>query len=137
MTNADITVTTADIGSLSRSLARHRAESFARVIADCDVEHQEPTEWRVRPHADEKTPTAEQVAGVVAGIAAIGEASEALTRAGWRTSIAGNRITVDDEVLAQFIGAGVGPAGGVDATWVIYAFAGTTPVWVVGAERQP
>ena len=48
--------------------------------------------------------TAEQVAG----IPAIGEACDELEKVGWRASIAGNRITVNDEVFAQFIGATVG-----------------------------
>jgi hypothetical protein len=85
---------------------------------------------------DQDTLTAEQVAGVVAGIPVIGEACDALRNAGWRASIAGNRITVNDEVFAQFIGATAGAPGGVDARWVIYRIAGTPPVWVVGAEPQ-
>ena len=80
--------------------------------------------------------TAEQVAGVVAGIPAIGEACDALKKAGWRASIAGNRITVNDEVFAHFIGASVGALGGTDARWVIYRIVGTPPVWVVGAEPK-
>ncbi len=128
-------MTTADIGSLTRRLVHDRAEPLSRAKADRNVDQQKPVEWTVLPHADEKTPTAEQVAGVVAGIPFIGKACEALIRAGWRASIAGNRITVNDEVLAQFIGAGA--AGGVDAAWVIYAIAGAHPVWVVAAERQP
>lgn len=86
-----------------------------------------PGEWA-------KMLTAEQVAGVVAGIPAIGEACDALKKAGWRASIAGNRITVNDEVFAQFIGATVGALGGIDARWVIYRIAGTPPVSVGGAE---
>lgn len=112
-----------------------RAEPLTRAKADGNVHQQKPVGWTVLPHADKKTPTAEQVAGVVAGIPSIGKACEALTRAGWRASIAGNRITVNDEVLAQFIGAGA--AGGLGAAWVIYATVGAHPVCVVGAERQP
>jgi hypothetical protein len=115
---------------------RDRAEVFSRAQADCE-DRRTPTERTVRPHADEKTPTAEQVAGVVAGIPAIGEACAALIKAGWRASIAGNRITVNDEVLVQFIGTGIGRAGGLEATWVIHRIAGMPPVWVVGAEREP
>jgi hypothetical protein len=89
----------------------------------------------LREHQD--TVTAEQVAGLVAGIPVIGEACEALRNAGWRASIAGNRITVNDEVFAQFIGANVGALGDVDARWVIYRIAGAPPVWVVGAGPQP
>ena len=86
---------------------------------------------------DQNTVTAEQVARVVAGIPAIGEACEALKKAGWRASIAGNRITVDDDVFAQFIGATAGVYGSVEARWVIYGIAGTPPVWIVGAEPRP
>ena len=50
----------------------------------------------------------------MAGIPAIGEACEALKKAGWRASIAGNRITVDDDLFAQFIGATAGARGGVE-----------------------
>jgi len=82
------------------------------------------------------TITAEQVAGVVAGIPTIGDACGALKNAGWRASIAGNRITVNDEVFAQFVGAAIGAAGGA-ASWVIYGIAGTPPIWVVGAEPEP
>ena len=83
---------------------------------------------------DRSALSAEQVAGMVAGIPAIGEACDALRKAGWRASIAGNRITVNDDVFAQFIAATVGARGGVEARWVIYGIAGTPPVWVVGAE---
>jgi hypothetical protein len=86
---------------------------------------------------DQNTVTAEQVARVVAGIPAIGEACEALKKAGWRASIAGNRITVDDDLFAQFIGTTAGAHGGVEARWVIYGIAGTPPVWIVGAEQPP
>jgi hypothetical protein len=85
-------------------------------------------------HEDQNTVTAEQVARVVAGIPAIGKACEALKKAGRRASIAGNRITVDDDVFAQLIGATVRARGGVEARWVIYTIAGTPPVWIVGAE---
>jgi hypothetical protein len=54
---------------------RDRAEVFSRAKADCE-DRRTPTERTVRPHADEKTPTAEQVAG----ISAVGEACAALKR---------------------------------------------------------
>jgi hypothetical protein len=88
-----------------------------------------------RLHEDQKTVTAEQVARLLVGIPTIGEACEALKKAAWRVSIAGNRITVDDDVFAQFIGATVGARGSVEARWVIYGIAGTPSVWIVGAER--
>ena len=76
----------------------------------------------------------EQVAQVLAGIPAIGWACRALEAAGWHATIAGNRITVNYEVFAQFIARSVGQSGHVDASWVVYTVAGTPPVWVVGAE---
>lgn len=60
-------------------------------------------------------PTAEQVADVVADIPAIGAARDALQRAGWRATIAGNRITVNDDVLVHFISAFGGAALVIDA----------------------
>ena len=79
--------------------------------------------------------TAEQVAAVVAGIPVIGKACDALKKAGCCARIAGNRITVNDELYAQFIGASVGSLGDTDATWVIYQIGGA-PVWVSGAEPR-
>ena len=49
----------------------------------------------------------------------IGEARNALERAGWRATIAANRVTVNEEVLAQLIPATVRSFGAVDAYWVI------------------
>ena len=81
---------------------------------------------------NDNSPTPDEVAQTVAGIPTIGEARVALMNAGWRATIAGNRITVNDGVFAQFFGAG----GGVDANWVVFEIAGTPSVRVVGAERQ-
>jgi hypothetical protein len=89
-----------------------------------------------RPGEQAKMLTAEQVAAVVAGIAVIGRACDALKNAGCYARIAGNRITINDEMFAQFIGATVGTLGNTDATWVIYQTGGAAPVWVVGAESQ-
>ena len=78
--------------------------------------------------------TVEKVGRVLSGISLIGEARNALEMAGWRATIAANRVTVNEEVLAQLIPATVGSFGAVDAYWVIYAISGTRPVWIVGAE---
>jgi hypothetical protein len=78
----------------------------------------------------------ERVAKVVSGISVIGDARNALDAAGWTATIAANRITVDEEVLAQFVPAKAGSAGRVDARWVVYAITGAHPVWIVGAERR-
>jgi hypothetical protein len=82
----------------------------------------------------QSTLTVEQVAHVVAGIPLIGWAHRALEAAGWHATIAGNRITVSDEVFAQFVPASAGQFGHINASWVIYLVAGTPPVWIVGAE---
>ena len=78
--------------------------------------------------------TIEKVGRVLSGISLIGEARNALERAGWRATIAANRVTVNEEVLAQLIPATVRSFGAVDAYWVIYAISGTRPVWIVGTE---
>jgi hypothetical protein len=82
----------------------------------------------------QSTLTVEQVARVVGGIPLIGWAHRALEAAGWHATIAGNRITVNDEVFAQFVPASAGQFGHINASWVIYLVAGTPPVWIVGAE---
>ena len=102
----------------------------------------------VAPQGDQNLLTAEEVAGVVSGIPTIGEACDALSKAGWRASIAGDRITVNDEVFAVFIsGCRAGaPLGDVGSRWMIYAITEvdrlwerhlrTRPVWVDAAEPQ-
>jgi len=91
----------------------------------------------VEPGSTEKEITTEKVAQIVAGIAVIGEAQSALQKAGWRATIAGNRITANDEIFAQFIAPSAGPSAARDARWVIYSITGNPPVWIVGAEAQP
>ncbi|MFG1930069.1 hypothetical protein ACGFK1_05380 [Mycobacterium sp. NPDC048908] len=76
----------------------------------------------------------ESVASVISGLSVIGEARNALIAVGWAATIAANRITVGEDVLAQFIPAKVGTYGLISARWVIYSMAGTQPVWIVGAE---
>ena len=73
-----------------------------------------PAAAAVAPQQDQNTL---EVAGVVSGIPAIGEARDALRKAGWRASTASNRITVDDEVFALFI-SGRCAGGGPSATLV-------------------
>jgi hypothetical protein len=97
---------------------------------------------RVRDHPgacdDDRIGTApslvEKVAGVVAGHSLIGYAHAALRAAGYGATIAGNRITVDETVLVQYIAPANGPYGGVAASWVIHRIDGATPVWIVGSE---
>lgn len=72
------------------------------------------------PDAVGQTLTAEGVAAVVAQHPAIGTACDALNNAGWPSVIAGNRITVADEVLALFIAEVAGESGRLAARWVVY-----------------
>jgi hypothetical protein len=69
----------------------------------------------------------EQVAKMVAGISTIGHARTVLERAGWTATITANRITVNQEIEAQFI------AVNGKTWWQIYTADGTPPVWIVGA----
>jgi hypothetical protein len=74
----------------------------------------------------------EGVANVVAGIPAIGVALRALEAAGWHATIAGNRITVDEEVLVQFVAPTVGRFGRIGATWMIRPVADASQTLIVG-----
>jgi hypothetical protein len=79
--------------------------------------------------SDAPAVTTEQVAKVVAGVSFIGLASRALERAGWSAAIVANRITVNHEIIAQFV------AGTIDEPcWLVYTVTGKPPIWVVGAE---
>lgn len=77
--------------------------------------------------------TTDQVADVLLDTLVIGKACEALRGAGWQTRIAGNRISVNDEVFAQYISAVVGRTGRRETRWVVYSVAGTAPMRVVTA----
>lgn len=85
---------------------------------------------------DKGPPTVNQVAEVIDGIRTIGEACNSLTGAGWRATIAGNRITINDEVFAEYVSVGVGSADNRDATWMVYALGRALLVWRTAAERQ-
>jgi hypothetical protein len=78
----------------------------------------------------------ERVAKVVSGFSVIGEARNALSAAGWTATIAANRITVDEDVLAQFIPAKVGAFGLIRPCWLVYSSAGAQPVWIVGIDES-
>jgi hypothetical protein len=63
-------------------------------------------------------PTVKRVADIMAGVPTIGRACDALRAAGWHSSIAGNRITVDDRIFARYIGPG--PFGPSEPRWLVY-----------------
>lgn len=78
--------------------------------------------------------TAEAVAKAIAGIATIGHARAVLERAGMRATVAANRITVGEAVVAQLIPAKAGLYGPVAEQWIVHSLDGTRPVWIVGSE---
>lgn len=82
---------------------------------------------RAHPRFETRALKARQVAEIVAGSSTIGSACGALRLAGWHASIAGNRITADDEVYAQFISVGVGDT--YSASWMVYA-PSVDPIWL-------
>lgn len=84
--------------------------------------------WIVSP------PTAERVAAVVSGIATIGEACNALRAEGWSSTIAGNRITVNDRVFARFIDESVGMCAGTAPRWVVYGIGDPSSALIVGSD---
>lgn len=72
-------------------------------------------------------PNADRVAEVVAGIPTIGEACRALSAAGWQSKVAGNRISVNDQVFVRYIYETAGSNGSDDTRWVVYGV-GDRPV---------
>jgi hypothetical protein len=72
-----------------------------------------------------ETPLAESVAKLVSVTQFIGRARDVLEDAGHTTSITGNKITVDDMVIAHYV-------GGANPRWVVWSIAGSPPTWVIG-----
>jgi hypothetical protein len=72
--------------------------------------------------------TAEQVAKVVAGTSLIGLARHALETAGFTATVTANRVTIDHEIIADFL------AVNGRTWWQVYPADGTPRVWIVGAE---
>ena len=73
-------------------------------------------------------PTAESVAKIIEALATIGAARNALLAQGWSATIVANRITVNQEICAQYV-----CANGF-CWWQVYAYDGTPPMWTVGAR---
>lgn len=96
------------------------------------------TSWNASPVAPIPggRPTAEEVAAIVSGIGTIGQACAALRDQGWKSSIAGNRITVDDQIFVRFVDDGAGAEEANAARWVVYGINGRPTVWIVGTQSQ-
>lgn len=87
---------------------------------------------QVASHAEASPPTASRVAEAIAEAPSIGYACAALRGAGWRATIAGNRISVNEEVFAQYVGVSAGSR--CNAMWMIYGSADASPIWVTTGD---
>ncbi len=76
----------------------------------------------------EDAATPEKVAGVVAGVPMIGHARNLLELEGWEATIWANRITVNHEIVAQYV------SSNGHFWWQVYRADGTPPVFIVGTE---
>lgn len=83
----------------------------------------------------DEEPNADAIAEVLAGIPTIGEACDALKCAGWLTSIAGNRISVNSRVFARFLGESVDADGHLEVRWVVYGLNDQPAVRIVVGQR--
>lgn len=96
----------------------------ARVLNDEDARVREPSA------------IASQVAGVMVGIATIGQARDALRQAGFDASIAGNRISVGKNLSVQYLGVSRSAVGSADPVWVVFASASEPPTFVGAMKHQ-
>lgn len=87
-------------------------------------------------YVGESPPIASQIAAVIAGIATIGEACNALRHAGFGASIAGNRISVDENLSVQYLGIGGNAAGSADPVWVVFSSASEPPTLVAAMNHR-
>ena len=81
------------------------------------------------------TSTVDVVASVVAGVTMIGQARDALRKAGWTATIAANRITVNDEVVAHLVPALVSGSNSPGASWFVGSVTGKSMIRIVRAGR--
>lgn len=83
----------------------------------------------------DRQPTVKRVADIMAGVPTIGGACAALRAAGWQSSIAGNRITVDDRIFARYIDpSALGPS---EPRWLVYGGDEPAAFQVVIASERP
>lgn len=110
---------------------RPSAEQSANQLARLRVDRHDEVVRRAQEGANASV-SANEVADLIAGTSSIGYACAALRSAGWRATIAGNRITVNDEVFVHYAGV----ANELRAAWMIYAVADPTPIWVAAGSLQ-
>jgi hypothetical protein len=82
-------------------------------------------------------PTADQVAEMIGGMRSVEEANEALQTAGYRSAIVGNRIAVNNRVMARHVAASSVTSHNNDIGWVVYGVGEQPAVRIVVPKRQP
>lgn len=85
----------------------------------------------------EQTAILEIVAKIVAASPSIGIAWRALQQAGLSAKLAGNRISINDTVFAQYLCSPVGSVGEFSPAWLIYAPTGGPPLVTSVREMMP
>jgi hypothetical protein len=116
-----------------RSAGSNQANGESLRVLHPKEKHMQQTSAIIDP-LDTTVVTAELVAKTIAGISTIGHARSVLERAGWRATIAANRITVGEEIIAQLIPAKTGTYGPITEHWIVHSLDGTPPVWIVGSD---
>ena len=76
---------------------------------------------------DDSAVRARDVARVIEYVECIGLVCSALRQVGLNATIAGNRITVNNEVFVQYCGARIDQAGVHRATWAVFGLNGDGP----------
>jgi hypothetical protein len=73
---------------------------------------------------------------MIAGMRSVEEANEVLQGAGYRSAIVGNRIAVNNQVVARRVGTSSGTSGSDDVGWVVYGVAEHPAVRIVVPNRH-
>jgi hypothetical protein len=76
------------------------------------------------------------VADVIAGMRSVEEANEALHSAGYRSAIVGNRIAINNQVVARHVGPSGATSGSSDISWVVYGVVEQPAVRIVVPNRS-
>jgi hypothetical protein len=82
-------------------------------------------------------PTVDQLAEVLSAVTTIGRACAEFRKAGWHSTIAGNRITVNDETFARYIDGCSDPddVQADSARWLVYDVGDCPQVRMVAAAE--
>jgi hypothetical protein len=75
--------------------------------------------------------TAESLSGMISGISEIGHACTVLSQAGLEVKIMANKISINQDFVAQLL------SSNGHSWWVVFALDGSGPIWTVGAQPVP